>query len=423
MTISNSGRSPWPARCAYISAAIFIAASGTTNVLYGFSKGDTLLSSVVWAAVAGAVAIVFALSWPALMKSLRAKDWPGAQVAGIALLIAGSYSIVAALGAASGARANAAMTETATADTRAKAQAAYDRAQADLDALATTKPSVELQALIDGARGELAKLAPSRTVGELEALRALAQRQPQRFGCAAVNGSPALSCPGIDGELSRARQRERLTDKIASWTEEIGQAEQRRTAERVRLAAKMDAAALELAKVQPAKVANSDAKALARYLVAVGVEITPDRLNDLLVLLTVLMVEAGGGLSLALGMALSAASEGRQQASTDCPDTVAGTARTPVPDAPAVTGTPTPAMATEAPLQSSAATVRTFGADIMEWLLTCGGRAEGVRALAEKLGRPRSTVSDDCRRLAAIGQLKMTRGARGMVIELAALPN
>src|SRR5262249_16635211 len=150
---------------------------------------------------------------------------------------------------------------------------------------------------IDGARAELTKLAPSRTIGELEALRALAQRQPQRFGCAAVNGSLALSCPGIDAELSRARQRERLTAKIAGWTEEIGQADQRRTAERARLKSEMEAAASELAKVQPAKVANSDAKALARYLAAVGLTITPERLNDLLVLLTVFMVEAGGGLS------------------------------------------------------------------------------------------------------------------------------
>ena len=48
----------------------------------------------------------------------------------------------------------------------------------------------------------------------------------------------------------------------------------------------MDRASAELAKIAPAKVANSDAKALARYL-------------------TALMIEAGGGLSLAVGMALS----------------------------------------------------------------------------------------------------------------------
>ena len=69
----------------------------------------------------------------------------------------------------------------------------------------------------------------------------------------------------------------------------------------------MDKASVELAKIQPAKVANSDAKALARYFAALGADVTPDRLNDLLVLLAVLMIEAGGGLSLAVGMALSGA--------------------------------------------------------------------------------------------------------------------
>jgi len=54
-----------------------------------------------------------------------------------------------------------------------------------------------------------------------------------------------------------------------------------------------------------ATLANSDAKALTRYLGALGLEVGPDRLNDLLVLLAVIMVEVGGGLSLAIGMALS----------------------------------------------------------------------------------------------------------------------
>jgi hypothetical protein len=49
-------------------------------------------------------------------------------------------------------------------------------------------------------------------------------------------------------------------------------------------------------------VANSDA--LSRYMLAIGLDISPDRLNDLLVLLAVLMSQTGGGLGLALGMAL-----------------------------------------------------------------------------------------------------------------------
>jgi hypothetical protein len=54
----------WPARAAYFSAAIFTGASGTINVTYGWQKGGDLAGSLTWAAVAAAVAIVFALSWP-----------------------------------------------------------------------------------------------------------------------------------------------------------------------------------------------------------------------------------------------------------------------------------------------------------------------------------------------------------------------
>ena len=65
MSIPIATASPWPARAAYLSAAIFSAASGITNLNYGWSKGSDPASSLVWAGVAGAVAVVFALSWPA----------------------------------------------------------------------------------------------------------------------------------------------------------------------------------------------------------------------------------------------------------------------------------------------------------------------------------------------------------------------
>ena len=55
MSIPTTAASPWPARAAYFSATIFIAASGTTNVVYGFSKGDTL-ATFLW------LAVLFALS-------------------------------------------------------------------------------------------------------------------------------------------------------------------------------------------------------------------------------------------------------------------------------------------------------------------------------------------------------------------------
>jgi hypothetical protein len=221
VTIPKTGQSPWPARCAYIAASIFIAASGTTNVIYGWSKGDSFATSLVWAGVAGAVAIVFALSWPALIRSVDAKRWSAALIALVAILLSGAYSVTAALGSAAGGRANAAATETATTDARSKAQAAYDTAKAELYSLAVAKPAAEIQALIDATKGELAKLPVGRSVAEAEAAHKAAQREPQRYGCAMINGSMALSCPKLDGEIARARQRERLTAKVASLVERM----------------------------------------------------------------------------------------------------------------------------------------------------------------------------------------------------------
>jgi hypothetical protein len=70
MFFPTAAASPWPACPAYFSATIFTAASGTTNIAYGWGKGDSHATSLVWAGVAGAVAIVFALSWRALIRSV-----------------------------------------------------------------------------------------------------------------------------------------------------------------------------------------------------------------------------------------------------------------------------------------------------------------------------------------------------------------
>ena len=60
MTVNTPGGSAWPARLAYLAAAIFSLASGLTNITYGWSKGADTASSVVWAAVSIGVSIVFA---------------------------------------------------------------------------------------------------------------------------------------------------------------------------------------------------------------------------------------------------------------------------------------------------------------------------------------------------------------------------
>jgi hypothetical protein len=174
----------------------------------------------------------------------------------------------------------------------------------------------------------------------------------------------------------------------------------------------MEKASGALASVQPARVANSDAKALTRYLSAFGLEVSPDRLNDLLVLLSVVMIEVGGSLALAVGMALD--TSGRpvpattgQQTSPAGPSEPETTSAVPV-------GAPI-SVASVRPALVSAALAET---DIESFLRASGGTAEGFRRLAGKLGRPRSTVADECHRLAAAGRLMLGRGRRGMTIAL-----
>ena len=67
---------------------------------------------------------------------------------------------------------------------------------------------------------------------------------------------------------------------------------------------KIEAARLELS-APTTRQANSDAAALAGYFGALGWKIEADTLNKLLALLAVLVIELGGGASLAVGMALS----------------------------------------------------------------------------------------------------------------------
>ena len=244
-----------PALLAYISAGIFASASGALNVVYGWNKGTDLPSSLTWAAVAAAVAIIFSLSWPALIRSLEACRWFAAVMTLAALLLSGAYSVTAALGSAAGGRADAATMETATTAARKRAQAAYEAAHA-----------------------ELAKIAATRPIGELEALLAVAKPQCRIVVANGYRDTVCAPPANLTAELARAKRRAEL---------EVASAQ----------------AADQLAATRPAKQANSDAVAMSRYLAALGADIGPDRLNDLLVLLTVLLVECGAGLSLCIAQA------------------------------------------------------------------------------------------------------------------------
>jgi hypothetical protein len=170
-------------------------------------------------------------------------------------------------------------------------------------------------------------------------------------------------------------------------------------------------ASVQLASAPVSKTANADAKTLARYLQALGADIGAERLNDLLVLLTVALVEMGGGLSLALALTLSAAPAGRPAApaSEDTRQT-----QTTLADA--------QNDASVLPDRERPASVRSVvrRSAVEQWLHLQGGKAHiSMRRLGLDLTCSPSKVHDEIRRLAASGVLTATPGPRGTLIELA----
>ena len=253
----------WQARTAYAAAAIFTLASGSANALYGFNKGTDIPSGLVWLVVSIAVTALYTLAWPAFFQASKLSMRVTALVA---IVLAGAYSVTAALGSAAGGRLASAATASDTDSKRARAQAS-----------------------LNSATVELAKLAPSRTTAELKG----------EIGKLFAANPTAGNCSVVDGPVSRS-----ICPKVHALIAEKGRAQRRAELEGIKTAetAKLD-------NLGPATVANSDAAALVAFLQALGVTTDTatltDKLNKSLILLAVLIVECGGGLSLAVGMALS----------------------------------------------------------------------------------------------------------------------
>jgi hypothetical protein len=183
-------------------------------------------------------------------------------------------------------------------DRKAKAQASWDTAKAELDGLVDSKATSERQALVANANADLAKLPPAL-------LRSLNRSSGGCGSPVALAGHVRSACPRYDTERGIAWERQRLKSKIEELGKEAMRAERRVNEQREKLKAAMDSAAAELAKAGPVRVANSDAVALAAYLQTLGLGIHADQVNKLLPLLAVLAIECGGGLSLAVAMAIS----------------------------------------------------------------------------------------------------------------------
>ena len=370
MHLTTTAGSRWPARLAYAAAAFFSVASGGTNLIYGWTKGTDTATSLVWAAVSVGVSIVFALSWPAAIVSLDRKQWARALMVLVALVVTGTYSVSAALGSAMGGRANAAAAETATTGARQKNQAAYDAAQA-----------------------ELGTLKPSRSVAELEALVEAAKPQCRII---VLHG------------------RQTVCTKPAALTAELGRAKRR-----AELEAKMATASAELVKTGPARIANSDAVALAAYLQGLGIETSADRINKLLVLLAVLVIECGGGLALAVGMALSDAGARSGAADIAGVNSVRSGINTvvhSVVDDPVDTHGSLPSHMADDRQQWGGRSAR---ARVLQVLVERGGVLTGSQqAMSTAFGWSKSRMNAVLHDLKAVGLVRLSTGKSGTVVRL-----
>jgi hypothetical protein len=370
---------------------VLLGASITLNVGYQLTKPD-LLSRIVWAPVAAGASIGAALAMPALLKSLGARQWAAAAASLVALILFGTFSIVSAIGNASGGRVDAATAEQTAAGTRARLEERYRGAKAELDNLKPSRPLAELDGLV----------ASTPTV---------CTRAP-RGGFRERVGNKIVT---------RALTYEEVCSKDADLLAEHGRAKRRQE-----LQAQIERLSAELA--APSGVvrqANADTRAIVAYLSAIGWDLDAQRVDRLLVLLAVALVELGSGLATSLALALAAAPESGPQAPafgvSGHPDTARTTLADAAPDALDAhpdAGRTLPDTRTTRPL------IVVHASPLEDWLRSQGGSAHvSMRALGAALRCSPSAAHDAVRRAASAGIVRATPSARGTVLELVARVN
>jgi hypothetical protein len=176
---------------------------------------------------------------------------------------------------------------------------------------------------------------------------------------------------------------------------------------------KIEAARAELS-AAPLRQANSDAAALAGYFGALGWKIEADALNKLLALLAVLVIELGGGASLAIGMALDQVHAERAEGTRGTQEVTQGTAGVP-------SGVP---LAQQLPqLQAFPGVPQRFSetveAALLRLLRERGGRiATGQRTLGRNLGVSATHINRVLAKLSGAGVISLDATRRGSVVRL-----
>jgi hypothetical protein len=386
----GDGSSHLASTLAILAAVIFTLASAATNLIYGIGKGVDLPTSIVWGSVAVAASIGLALAPAAFLLSLSAKRYTAAVIALVAILVFGAYSVTAALGSASGGRMVAATEASEITNARARHQLAYNTANDELATLPTTRSAGELQAQI-----------------------------------ASIDQLPGIMIDGVPcGGTLNGKVTKEWCPKRSELAAEAGRAERRE-----KLQADMDRATAELAKLPAPKVVNTDATTLAGYLTAVGHPLSTDALNRLLVILAVLVIEFGGGLSLALATTLRAdsAEVSGPIVETAPGQEVSAPAETPVVKGKSVSATPVKKRRKRARKTDKGGKGgpgsggQRMPANVVELLKARGGRIEGgQRGIGKLLGVGKSRANELLHELAAAGAVILSTSKSGTSVQLAA---
>lgn len=198
--------------------------------------------------------------------------------------------------------------------------------------------------------------------------------------------------------------------------------ERAKSARREELQATMADANRDLAKLGPAKVANTDASTISVYLKVAGVDLSTDALNRWLALLAVALVEFGGGLAFALSSVLREPVAMALAEHID--DQVSKPAQSPVVDT--VENGPKILDGYDQPDVSNSAPPKmvvpdTFAGRLMVLLKDRGGELySGHRALGRALGCSAGHVGNVLRELAGAGHVTVQATKMGTVVRLAA---
>lgn len=369
---------------AIVAGVVLFAASAGTNAIYGWHKADFLPQQVTWAAVSVAASLILALAPSAFLQALRLRSLAGSLLALVALLLCGSYSFTAAIGASAGSRMASQAAQTSDDGTRGRLERSYAAVTAELASLPVARPSTELTA-------KIASLKQTRGANE---------------------------CTKVDGPISS-----KVCNEVASLEVDLA-----RALKREELQAKADEASEALTRNGPARVANTDSAALSAYLGVAGISISVDALNRWLALLAVALIEFGPGLSFTLAHVLAMEHQRPARSLSEALPGAGTVARlehmeqTPVPtDAtnagfveltePDVGGTsPVPKLVVSDDLQSRMVElVKSHGTEVMG----------SHRTFAMALGCSHTQAARVLAELEAAGVVALTKGRGGTVVRLA----